>query len=61
MSEEQKEYEAVKMANLLHDLQKSGFIKPGTIGPDGKPLEVEHILQLQEGLNLSAADNEDSD
>jgi len=61
MSEEQKEYEAVKMANLLHDLQKSGFIKPGTIGPDGKPLEVEHILQLQEGLNLSAADNEDAD
>ena len=50
MSEEQKEYEAMQLVNAIDKLTKmgSGFIKPATIGPDGKPCEIESVLQLQE-------------
>lgn len=50
MSEEQKEYEAMQLANAIDKLTRmgSGLIKPATIGPDGKPCELEHVLQLQE-------------
>jgi len=46
MTEEQKEYEANQLANLIHQLHELGAIKPGKIGPDGKPIAVEHILEL---------------
>lgn len=50
MTEEQKEYEAVQLANAIDKLTRlgSGLIKPATIGPDGRPVEIEHVLQLQE-------------
>lgn len=48
MTEEQKEYEAVKLVNMIDKLQKRGIIQPARIGEDGKPHAVEHILQLQE-------------
>jgi len=46
MTEEQKEYEANQLANLIHQLHELGAIKPGKIGPDGKPIAVEHVLEL---------------
>lgn len=54
MSEEQKEYEAIKLVNALDKLTRLGAagIKPATIGPDGRPIEVEHVLQLQEQMKL---------
>ena len=52
MSEEQKEYEAMKLVNMMDKLVKDGFIQPARIGEDGKPVPVEHILQLQEGINI---------
>ena len=58
MSDEQKEYEAMKMVNMINDLMKTGIIKPATVGPDGKPVEVEHVLQLQEGLKIPATSDD---
>lgn len=48
MSDEQKEYEALKLVNLIDQLDRQGIIKPARIGADGKPEAVEHVLQLQE-------------
>ncbi|XP_067642287.1 synembryn [Eurosta solidaginis] len=50
MSEEQKEYEAMKIVDLMNKLHKSGVVQPCRIGEDGKPQPVDHILQLQEEL-----------
>ncbi|KAJ8919466.1 hypothetical protein NQ315_016566 [Exocentrus adspersus] len=50
MTEEQKEYEAMKLVELMDSLLKTGTIKPCRIGEDGKPQPIEHVLQLQEGL-----------
>jgi len=51
MTEEQKEYEAVKLVNMIDRLQKKGIIQPARIGEDGRPHAVEHILELQENSN----------
>ena len=48
MTEEQKEHEAMKLVNLINDLTNVGVVKPAIPGPDGKPVEVNHVLQLQE-------------
>jgi len=48
MSEEQKEYEAVKLANLIDKLHTMGVVKPAKLGEDGKPQAVEHVLELCE-------------
>lgn len=48
MSDEQKEYEAMKLVNLIHELHNVGVVKPAIPGPDGRPQEVDHVLQLQE-------------
>jgi hypothetical protein len=67
MTDEQKEYEAMKLVNLINDLHNVGMIKPAVPGPDGKPVEVEHVLQLQENLpnlgdvNRRNENEEDSD
>ncbi|XP_037938590.1 synembryn [Teleopsis dalmanni] len=50
MSEEQKEHEAMELANLIEKLHNSGIVKPCRIGEDGKPQPIDHILQLQEEL-----------
>ena len=48
MTEEQKEHEAMKLANIIDRLHSLGVVKPGRLGPDGKPTEVDHVLQLVE-------------
>lgn len=50
MTEEQKEYEAMQLANLLEKLRKDGIVQPALIDKDGTPQPLEHILQLQEEL-----------
>lgn len=50
MSEEQKEYEALQLVNLLEKLRKDGIVQPALIDKDGTPQPLEHILQLQEEL-----------
>ena len=64
MTEEQKEYEANKLANMIHKLHELGAMKPGKIGPDGKPVAVEHVLELVEGQQFRRGeqiDESDSD
>ncbi|XP_059481211.1 synembryn-A isoform X2 [Neocloeon triangulifer] len=66
MSDEQKEYEAVKLVEKIDQLTRSGIIQPCRVGPDGRPVPVEHVLQLQEELErlhapLRNDDSEDSD
>ncbi|XP_061400052.1 synembryn [Musca vetustissima] len=50
MSEEQKEYEAERLVNLVDQLDRCGIIKPCRINAEGKPEPVDHILELQEQL-----------
>lgn len=57
MSDEQKEYEAMKLVNLMEQLNKQGVVQPCRIGTDGRPEPVEHILELQEGIPQQQLDH----
>ncbi|KAK6058519.1 hypothetical protein COOONC_03911 [Cooperia oncophora] len=46
MTEEQKEYEAMKLVDAMNKLMNTGVVKPGTIGEDGRPKAVGHVLEL---------------
>lgn len=59
MTEEQKEYEAVKLLNVMDKLQREGVIQPSCIGEDGRPIPVSHILELAE--NIQAPQTEDAE
>ncbi|XP_055536104.1 synembryn [Wyeomyia smithii] len=50
MSEEQKEYEAMKLVALMDQLQRARIVQPCKIGEDGRPQPVEHILELQDEI-----------
>ncbi|GIY83221.1 hypothetical protein CDAR_367022 [Caerostris darwini] len=56
LTEEQKEFEAMQLVNMLEKLTKEGVIQPGCLGPDGKPQAVEHILQLRESSTKPASE-----
>ncbi|XP_059150674.1 synembryn-A-like [Physella acuta] len=49
MSDEQKEYEANQLINTIDKLQRQGVIEPCRVGEDGKPVPLEHVLELLEG------------
>ncbi|XP_059607717.1 synembryn [Phlebotomus argentipes] len=57
MTEEQKEYEAMQLVSLMDKLQRQGIMQPGRIGPDGRPVPVDHILELQEELPQQQSDH----
>ena len=62
MSEEQKEYEAMQLVNLMDKMQRSGLISPARVGEDGRPEAVDHVLQLiEDGKADNGGDHEDSD
>lgn len=63
MSEEQKEHEAIKLVNVLDKLTRNNIIQPCKIGEDGKPVPVEHVLELHENLvrQHPQHNNEDND
>lgn len=50
MTEEQKEILAMELVNKIDKLQRDGVIQPCRIGPDGKPMPICHVLELQECL-----------
>lgn len=50
MSDEQKEFEAMKLVNLMDQLNRQGVVQPCKIGADGRPEPVEHILELQDSI-----------
>lgn len=51
MSDEQKEYEAIKLVNLMDQLNRQGIVQPCRIGQDGRPEPVEHIAELLDSKN----------
>jgi hypothetical protein len=53
----QKEYEAMKLVSLIDQLNKTGIVQPCKIGPDGKPVPVEHVLELAENLQEQQRDH----
>ncbi|CAI5447709.1 unnamed protein product [Caenorhabditis angaria] len=59
MTDEQKEYEAMKLLDAMNKMMDAGVVKPGTIGEDGKLREVSHVLELTK--NVQIKDDEDSD
>lgn len=61
MTEEQKEYEAMKLVELMDTLTRHGIVKPCKVGLDGRPEPIEHVLQLQEGLRNQLNINSDSE
>ncbi|XP_050310936.1 synembryn-A isoform X2 [Anthonomus grandis grandis] len=58
MTDEQKEYETMKLVQLIDSLSKSGIIQPAKIGPDGKPHAVGHVLELQDGATGRSSDSD---
>ncbi|CAD5227095.1 unnamed protein product [Bursaphelenchus xylophilus] len=60
MTEEQKEYEAMKLANTMDKLLDSGVFLPGRIGPDGKPQAVSHVNELVKDVHIES-DHSDTD
>lgn len=50
MSDEQKEYEAIQLVNMMEKLSSDGMFAPMTVGADGRLRRMEHILELQEGI-----------
>lgn len=52
----QKEYEAEKLVHLIDQLNIKGIIKPCKIGEDGKPIPVEHVLELQSEIPQQQSD-----
>lgn len=61
MTPEQKEYEAIRLVEMIHKLAKTGVVKPCRVGEDGKPHPVEHILELQQMIENSKIDSENND
>ncbi|XP_012534321.1 synembryn [Monomorium pharaonis] len=62
MTEEQKEYEALKLVNLVDQLTREGVVRPCRIGEDGRPEPIEHVLELQNELpKQQYGKKEDSD
>ncbi|XP_066248021.1 synembryn-A isoform X1 [Euwallacea similis] len=61
MTDEQKEYEALKLVQQIDELTKSGLIQPCVVGKDGKPQPISHVLELQEGLKAQKITENDSD
>ncbi|KAK0400748.1 hypothetical protein QR680_015433 [Steinernema hermaphroditum] len=58
MSEEQREFEAMKLVDAMSKLMDTGVIQPGTIGEDGRPQPVSHVCEL---LKNQPGPNEESD
>uniref|UniRef100_A0A914CD92 Synembryn-A n=1 Tax=Acrobeloides nanus TaxID=290746 RepID=A0A914CD92_9BILA len=61
MTEEQKEYEAMKLANAMSKLMEEGVFTPGTIGEDGRVRAVSHVNELVKNVNVKEELESDSD
>ena len=61
MSEEQKEYEAMRLVNLMDKMERLGVVQPARVGVDGKPEAVSHVCQLIENQKEQEDSHSDSD
>lgn len=48
MTDEQREFETMKLVNAIDQLQRTGVLQPARIGPSGRPEPVESVLQLRD-------------
>ncbi len=48
MTEEQKEYEAMKLVDQINKLMNAGVIKPATVDESGKVKPLDHVLELRD-------------
>lgn len=55
MTDEEKEYEAMKLVSLLDKMARQGVVQPMRIGLDGKPRPVDNVLQMREEVVNEAA------
>ncbi|XP_063379888.1 synembryn-A [Cydia fagiglandana] len=51
MTDEQKEYEAMKLVNLFDKMVSEGVVVPARVGADGRPEPVQHVLELRDPPN----------
>ncbi|XP_035221849.1 synembryn-A-like isoform X2 [Stegodyphus dumicola] len=62
MTEEQKEYEAMQLVNMMDKMSRDGLIQPMRVGDDGKPHPINHVLELQEqDKKMPSQEESDSD
>jgi hypothetical protein len=61
MSDEQKEYEVMKLVEAMDKLVDQGMIAPGTIGEDGRPRQVKHIAELIKDVKEEKEGNDTDD
>ena len=59
MSDEQKEYEAMRLVNLMDKMERLGMVQPARVGADGRPEAVSHVMELLE--NRQEERDSDSD
>ncbi|CAD5125594.1 unnamed protein product [Dimorphilus gyrociliatus] len=52
MSDEQKEYEAMKLVDEIDKLMRRGIITPSVIGEDGRPQPAQHVSQLLDNIDV---------
>lgn len=61
MTEEQKEFEAMKLVNTIDQMMREGIVRPCTIGDDGKPHPIDHVLELASDVPLREKEQEKAD
>ena len=59
MRDEQKEYEAMRLVNLMDKMERLGMVQPARVGADGRPEAVSHVMELLE--NRQEERDSDSD
>lgn len=58
MSDEQKEHEAMKLANTMDKILEAGVFVPGRIGADGRPQAVQHVAELVKDVDVEMSGDE---
>ena len=61
MSDEQKEYEAIKLAEAMSKLMDEGIFTPATVDESGKPKAVSHVLELVQGKEAKEEEENSDD
>nr|XP_006009778.1 PREDICTED: synembryn-A [Latimeria chalumnae] len=61
MTEEQKEYEAMKLVSMFDKLSREQVIQPMGVGPDGKMRSLEETMHRMAEERSSSASDSDSD
>lgn len=50
MTDEQKEHEAVKLADVIQKMHDLGVAKPGKVDESGRSSTVSHLMEFREAL-----------